>query len=74
MQPVPGPRARGEQQAAFRQQVRIRPRGSVEPWLALRGGRPEVIDDDMLTFALALRDKGAPGPGPSEEHPCQIVR
>ncbi|WP_051865919.1 hypothetical protein [Streptosporangium roseum] len=26
------------------------------------GGRPKVIDDDMLTFALALRDKGVPVP------------
>ncbi|WP_433345016.1 recombinase family protein [Microtetraspora malaysiensis] len=26
------------------------------------GGRPRVIDDDMLTFALALRDKGVPVP------------
>ncbi|WP_307825392.1 recombinase family protein [Streptomyces sp. MBT55] len=24
------------------------------------GGRPKVIDDDMLTFALALKDKGVP--------------
>ena len=27
------------------------------------GGRPKVIDDDMLTFAIALRDKGVPVPG-----------
>ncbi|WP_460307738.1 recombinase family protein [Actinocorallia aurea] len=26
------------------------------------GGRPKVIDDDMLTFAQALRDKGVPVP------------
>ena len=26
------------------------------------GGRPKVIDDDMLTFAAALRDKGVPMP------------
>ncbi|WP_328436183.1 hypothetical protein [Streptomyces sp. NBC_00425] len=26
------------------------------------GGRPKVIDDDMLTFALALKDKGVPLP------------
>jgi DNA invertase Pin-like site-specific DNA recombinase len=26
------------------------------------GGRPKVVDDDMLTFALALRDKGTPIP------------
>ncbi|MEU2674101.1 recombinase family protein [Streptomyces sp. NPDC007164] len=26
------------------------------------GGRPKVIDDDMLTFAVALKDKGAPVP------------
>jgi len=26
------------------------------------GGRPKVIDDDMLTFAQALRDKGTPMP------------
>jgi DNA invertase Pin-like site-specific DNA recombinase len=26
------------------------------------GGRPKVIDDDMLTFARALRAKGAPMP------------
>jgi DNA invertase Pin-like site-specific DNA recombinase len=26
------------------------------------GGRPKVIDDDSLTFALALRDKGVPVP------------
>lgn len=26
------------------------------------GGRPKVIDDDSLTFALALRDKGVPMP------------
>ena len=26
------------------------------------GGRPKVIDDDMLTFAVALRDKGVPMP------------
>ncbi|MEU0660694.1 recombinase family protein [Streptomyces lavendulocolor] len=26
------------------------------------GGRPKVIDDDMLTFARALRDKGTPVP------------
>jgi DNA invertase Pin-like site-specific DNA recombinase len=26
------------------------------------GGRPKVIDDDMLTFALALKDKGVPVP------------
>ncbi|MFD5147748.1 recombinase family protein [Streptomyces sp. NPDC058401] len=27
------------------------------------GGRPKVIDDDMLTFAVALKDKGVPVPG-----------
>lgn len=26
------------------------------------GGRPKVIDDDTLTFALALKDKGVPVP------------
>lgn len=26
------------------------------------GGRPKVIDDDMLTFAVALKDKGVPAP------------
>ncbi len=26
------------------------------------GGRPKVIDDDMLTLALALNDKGVPVP------------
>ncbi|GGN88165.1 hypothetical protein GCM10010112_71390 [Actinoplanes lobatus] len=26
------------------------------------GGRPKVIDDDSLTFALALKDKGIPVP------------
>lgn len=26
------------------------------------GGRPKVFDDDMLTFAVALRDKGVPVP------------
>lgn len=26
------------------------------------GGRPRVIDDDALTFALALKDKGIPVP------------
>jgi DNA invertase Pin-like site-specific DNA recombinase len=26
------------------------------------GGRPKVIDDDMLTFAADLRDKGVPMP------------
>ena len=26
------------------------------------GGRPKVIDDDMLTFAIALKDKGVPVP------------
>ncbi|WUX65388.1 recombinase family protein (plasmid) [Streptomyces sp. NBC_01431] len=26
------------------------------------GGRPKVIDDDMLTFAVALKDKGTPVP------------
>jgi DNA invertase Pin-like site-specific DNA recombinase len=26
------------------------------------GGRPKVIDEDMLTFARALRDKGTPMP------------
>ncbi|MEU5342769.1 MULTISPECIES: hypothetical protein [unclassified Streptomyces] len=26
------------------------------------GGRPKVIDDDMLTFAIALKDKGDPVP------------
>jgi DNA invertase Pin-like site-specific DNA recombinase len=26
------------------------------------GGRPKVIDDDMLTFAAALKDKGVPVP------------
>jgi DNA invertase Pin-like site-specific DNA recombinase len=26
------------------------------------GGRPKVVDDDMLTFALALRAKGVPMP------------
>ncbi|MCX4631326.1 recombinase family protein [Streptomyces sp. NBC_01443] len=26
------------------------------------GGRPKVIDDDMLTFAQALKDKGVPVP------------
>ncbi|MEV6654860.1 hypothetical protein [Streptomyces sp. NPDC051219] len=24
------------------------------------GGRPEVIDDDVLTFAVALKNKGVP--------------
>jgi hypothetical protein len=27
------------------------------------GGRPKVIDEDMLTFAIALKDKGTPLPG-----------
>ncbi|WEH43432.1 recombinase family protein [Streptomyces sp. AM 2-1-1] len=27
-----------------------------------RGGRPKVMDDDMLTFAAALKDKGVPVP------------
>ena len=27
-----------------------------------RGGRPKVIDDDMLTFAVALKDQGVPVP------------
>jgi Resolvase, N terminal domain len=31
------------------------------------GGRPKVIDDDMLTFARALKDKGTPDPGDREE-------
>ncbi|CAM5641682.1 hypothetical protein SAVIM338S_06288 [Streptomyces avidinii] len=26
------------------------------------GGRPKVIDDDMLTFAVAFKDKGVPVP------------
>lgn len=26
------------------------------------GGRPKVIDDDMVTFAQALRDEGVPMP------------
>jgi hypothetical protein len=26
------------------------------------GGRPKVIDDAMLTFAIALEDKGVPVP------------
>ncbi|MDX2733449.1 hypothetical protein [Streptomyces sp. PA03-2a] len=26
------------------------------------GGRPKVMDDDMLTFAVALKDKGVPVP------------
>ena len=26
------------------------------------GGRPKVIDDDMFTFAVALKDKGVPVP------------
>ncbi|MFD4432521.1 hypothetical protein [Nocardia sp. NPDC058497] len=26
------------------------------------GGRPKVIDDDSLTFALALKNKGIPVP------------
>ena len=26
------------------------------------GGRPKVIDDDMLTFAIALKNKGTPVP------------
>jgi hypothetical protein len=26
------------------------------------GGRPKVIDDDMLTFTIALKDKGTPVP------------
>lgn len=26
------------------------------------GGRPKVIDDDMLTFAVALKNKGVPVP------------
>jgi DNA invertase Pin-like site-specific DNA recombinase len=26
------------------------------------GGRPKVIDDDMLTFAVALKDRGTPVP------------
>jgi hypothetical protein len=26
------------------------------------GGRPKVIDDDMLVFARALRDRGEPIP------------
>ena len=26
------------------------------------GGRPKVIDDDMLTFAIALKNKGIPVP------------
>ncbi|WP_392840108.1 hypothetical protein [Streptomyces sp. LN500] len=26
------------------------------------GGRPKVIDDDMLTFAVALKDRGVPVP------------
>ena len=27
------------------------------------GGRPKVIDGDMVTFAVALKDKGVPVPG-----------
>jgi DNA invertase Pin-like site-specific DNA recombinase len=26
------------------------------------GGRPKVINEDMLTFAIALKDKGTPSP------------
>lgn len=31
------------------------------------GGRPKVIDDDMLTFAVALKDKGVPVPEIAEK-------
>lgn len=31
------------------------------------GGRPKVIDDDSLTFAFALKDKGVPVPGHRQE-------
>ncbi|WP_316959508.1 recombinase family protein [Streptomyces sp. TRM68367] len=31
------------------------------------GGRPKVIDDDMLTFAVALKDKGLPVPDIAKE-------
>jgi hypothetical protein len=31
------------------------------------GGRPKVIDDDMLTFAVALKGKGVPRPQDREE-------
>ena len=27
-----------------------------------QGGRPKVIDDDVLTFAIALKNKGIPVP------------
>lgn len=27
------------------------------------GGRPKVVDDDVLTFAIALKDMGVPVPG-----------
>jgi hypothetical protein len=30
--------------------------------LTTPGGRPKVIDDDMLTFAVALKNKGVPVP------------
>jgi hypothetical protein len=30
-------------------------------------GRPKVIDDDMLTFAVALKGKGVPRPRDREE-------
>ncbi|WP_432763094.1 zinc finger domain-containing protein [Actinomadura xylanilytica] len=31
------------------------------------GGRPKVVDDDMLNFAVALKDKGVPVPRHREE-------
>ena len=38
------------------------------------GGRPKVIDDDSLTFALALKDKGVPVPAIAKSSPSRPAR
>ncbi|MCX5317737.1 hypothetical protein [Streptomyces sp. NBC_00154] len=38
------------------------------------GGRPKVIDDDMLTFAVALKDKASPSPTSRRSSPSGSAR
>ena len=38
------------------------------------GGRPKVIDDDSLTFAVALKDKGVPVPEIAKSSPSRPAR
>lgn len=39
-----------------------------------RGGRPKAVDDDMLTFAVALEDRGVPVPETAGKPTAEVGR